>query len=102
MGEKALRFLLWVNDISFIIGEIITKSLLMGVPSGSVVKNLPLMQETQVQSLGREDPQRRAWKPTPVFLPRKSHGQRRLVGYGPWGCKESDMTEATEHGLTHY
>ena len=72
MGEKALRFLLWVNDISFIIGEIITKSLLMGVPSGSVVKNLPLMQETQVQSLGREDPQRRAWKPTPVFLPGKS------------------------------
>ena len=28
---------------------------------------------------------RRAWQPTPVFLPGKSHGQRRLVGYSPWG-----------------
>ena len=33
------------------------------------------------------------WQPTPVFLPEKSHGQRSLVGYSPWGCKESDMTE---------
>ena len=38
-------------------------------------------------------PWRRAWQPTPVFLPGESHGQRRLVGYSPWGRKESDMTE---------
>ena len=31
---------------------------------------------------------RRKWQPTPVFLPGKSHGQRSLVGYSPWGCKE--------------
>ena len=36
---------------------------------------------------------RRTWQPTPVFLPGKSHGQRSLVGYSPWGCKESDTTE---------
>ena len=36
---------------------------------------------------------RRKWQPTSVFLPRKSHGWRSLVGYSPWGCKESDMTE---------
>ena len=30
---------------------------------------------------------RRAWQPTPVFLPRESHGQRSLVGYSPWGRK---------------
>ena len=36
---------------------------------------------------------RRKWQPTPVFLPGKSHGQRSLVGYSPWGHKESDMTE---------
>ena len=35
---------------------------------------------------------RRKWQPTPVLLPGKSHG-RSLVGYSPWGCKESDMTE---------
>ena len=38
-------------------------------------------------------PWRRAWHSTPVFLPGESHGQRSLVGYSPWGCKESDMTE---------
>jgi len=37
----------------------------------------------------------RKWQPTPVFLPGKSHGRRSLEGYSPWGCKESDMTEAT-------
>ena len=36
---------------------------------------------------------RRQWHPTPVLLPGKSHGWRSLVGYSPWGCKESDMTE---------
>ena len=33
------------------------------------------------------------WHPTPVLLPGKSHGQRSLVGCGPWGREESDMTE---------
>ena len=41
-------------------------------------------------------PWRRIWQPTPVFLRRKSHGQRSWVGYSPYvGCKESDTTEAT-------
>ena len=31
--------------------------------------------------------------PLPVFLPREFHGQRSLVGYSPWSCKESDTTE---------
>ena len=35
----------------------------------------------------------RKWQSTPVFLPGGFHGQRSLVGYGPWGCKELDMTE---------
>ena len=51
------------------------------------VKNLPAMQETQVQSLGRKNSWRWEWLPTPVFLPR---GQRSLVDYSPWGRKESD------------
>ena len=38
-------------------------------------------------------PWRRKWQPTPVFLPGKSHGQRSLEGYSPWGHKESDRTE---------
>ena len=50
------------------------------------------MQETRIQSLGREDPRRRE-SSTPVFLSEEFHGQRSLVGYSPWGLKESDMTE---------
>ena len=38
-------------------------------------------------------PWRRAQEPTPVFLPGEIHGQRNLVGYSPWGYKESDTTE---------
>ena len=50
-----------------------------------------------VQSQGWEDPLERAWQATQVFLPGEPHGQRSLVGYGPWGHKESNTTEATEH-----
>ena len=58
-----------------------------------MVKNMPAMQETQVKSLDWEDPWRREWQPTPVFLPGESHGQRSLAGYSPWGRRESDRTE---------
>ena len=49
----------------------------------------------------RKIPWRRKWQSTAVFLPRKSHGQKTLVGYSPWGCKESDRSEATLHTCTH-
>ena len=55
------------------------------------------MEEMQFQSLGREDTLERKWQPTPVFLPGESHEQRSLAGYSPWGHKQSDTTEATEH-----
>ena len=45
-------------------------------------------------------PWRRKWQPTPVFLPRESHGQRSLTGYSPRGHKESDTTERL-HTHTH-
>ena len=41
----------------------------------------------------RKIPCRRKWQPTPASLSEKSHRQRRLVGYSPWGHRESDMTE---------
>ena len=40
-----------------------------------------------------EIPWRRKWQPTPGLLPGKSHWLSSLVGYSPWGCKESNMTE---------
>jgi len=74
-------------------------------PGGSVCKE----STCNAEDAGRHefDPQVRtipwmwAWQLTPVFLPGKSHGERSLVGYSPWGCKESDMTEVTEHAGTH-
>ena len=66
------------------------------MPGFTEIKNLPTMQETQVWSLGWEKiPWRRKWQPASVFLPGRVHGQRSLVGYSPWGHKESDTTEHT-------
>jgi len=59
-----------------------------GLPSWLMLENLPAMQETQVASWFGNIPWRKEWLPTPVFLPRESHGQRSLVGYSPWGWKE--------------
>ena len=49
----------------------------------------------------RKIPWNRKWQPAPVFLPGKFHGRRSLAGYSPRGCKESDMTEATQHACIH-
>ena len=51
--------------------------------AAQMIKNPPAMQETWVQSLSWEDPWRRAWPPTPLFLPRESHRQRSLAGFSP-------------------
>ena len=64
-----------------------------------MVKNLPAMQETRVQSLSWEDSLEKGMATTPVFFPREFHGQRSLAGYSPWGCKESDPIEQLT--LTH-
>ena len=62
-----------------------------------LVKNPPAKawdsKEMKFQSLGREDPLEEEMQPTPVFLPGEFHGQRSLVGYGPWGSKESNTDE---------
>ena len=67
-----------------------------------MVKNLPAVQETQVQSLGRKDPLEKGLLSTSVFFPREFHpgefhpgefhGQRSLAGCNPWGLKESGTT----------
>ena len=57
-----------------------------------MVKHLPAVRETQVQSLGWEDPLEKEME-TPVFLPGEFHGQKSLAGYSPWGHKELDTTE---------
>ena len=71
-----------------------------GLPSGSAVENPPATQEMRIPSLGQEDPGKRKWQPTPVFLPGESHGQRSQVGYSSQGHKESDTTEPTDSFTT--
>ena len=65
----------------------------------------PAMQETQVQSPGREDPLEKGMVSHSIRLPGESRGQRSLVGYNPWGHKGLDTTEqlstAQQQGLTN-
>ena len=53
-----------------------------------MVKNVPAMQETWLQSLSWKEPLEKAWPPSPEFLPGEFHGHR-----SPWGHKELDTTE---------
>ena len=64
-----------------------------GFPGSSVSKESPPMQETRVQSLGLEDPLEKEMATHSSILPGEFHGQRRLAGYSPRGCKEVDMTQ---------
>ena len=63
-----------------------------------MVKRLPAMQDSQVQSLGREDPLEKVMA---THSSGETHGQRSLVSYSPWGCKKSEKTEQITHTHTH-
>ena len=60
------------------------------------------MQETQVQSLGQEDPLEDKMATHSRILPGKPHGERSLVGHSPQGCTESDMTEQLSMSTTSF
>ena len=62
-------------------------------PGGSEVKVIPGF-DPWVGKI----PWRRKWHPTPVLLPGESHRGRSLVGYSPWGHKDSDTTSS--HSIT--
>ena len=67
-----------------------------GFPGGSVVKNLPAVQETWRHRFNpwvRKIPWRRKWQPAPVFLPGQCHEQRSLAGYSAWGGQALDSAE---------
>ena len=48
--------------------------------------------DPQVQKI----PWRKAWKPTPVFLPEESHGEWSLAVCGPWGCRRVRLDLTTK------
>ena len=86
------------------IQQYIKRTMIRGFPDGSVVKNLPANAGDTGLIPGSGRSPRRKWQPTPIFLPGGSHGQRSLVGYSLWGCKESDTTERlnTHTGTTQH
>jgi len=83
------------NTDLYILGYLAYLSSILG---GSVIKNLPAnagdTKRHRFEPWVRKISWRIKWQPTPVFLLEKSHGQRSLVGYSPWGCKESDTSVA--------
>ena len=79
--SKCLGFnISWLDDK----GQFIHLSIPFFLLGGAVVKNLPVNAgDARYEGLIRKVRKitwRRAWQPTPVFLPRESHGQRNLVG----------------------
>ena len=64
-----------------------------------MVKCLPTMQETRVQPLGKEDLLEKEMATHSSILPGKPRGGRSLVGYSPWGHKESDTTERLHYKI---
>ena len=80
----------WLHSVNICCTVIVSKGLPWRLSSKESACNTGDM-GTQIQSLGQGRSQK--WQPTPVFLPGKSHGQRSLAGYSPWGRKELDMTE---------
>ena len=67
-----------------------------------IVKNPPEVQETQVQSLGLEDPLEKGMATQSSILAWRIPGQRNLVGSSPQGPKESDITEQLTLSLFHF
>ena len=67
--------------------------LVLALLIAQLIKNLPTVQKPWVQSLGWDDLLEKEMATHSIFLPRKSHGWRNLVGYSSWGRKELDMTE---------
>ena len=81
-----------------------TKLIVMGFPGGPSGKEAAFQcrrhKRLKFDLWVRKIPWRRAWQPTLVFLPGESHGQRNPVRHGPWGHRELDTTEATQHAHT--
>ena len=92
---------LWLNNIILYVRMYHVFFILSSVEGSSLVaqmvKSLPEVWGTPVWSLDWEYPWRRKWQPTPGFLSGKSHGQRSLVGYTPWGRIQLDTTWQLTH-----
>ena len=92
LGDKTIKSCMEVIAIK--LRRRLEEGLVLGFPGGSDGPESACNAGDQgsIPGLGKI-PWRREWLPTPVFLPGEFHGERSLVGYSPWGCKESDTTQ---------
>ena len=72
-----------------------------GFPGDSLVKNLPARQEIRVRSLRWKDPLEEEMATHSSILARKSHGERGLADYSPWGCKRHTTYQLSHHHQSH-
>ena len=93
LQTSGFPFFLWLNNIPYCMWICILYVIYNAPLFFYNISVSPAIQEMWVQSPGWEDPLEEEGQPTPVFLPRETHGRRSLVGYSPNGCKESDMIE---------
>ena len=97
--EVAISIYIWKDLFGSVVG-LSTIFYLMDMLMAQTVKNLPACRRPRFDPWVRKIPCRRNWQSTPVFLLGEFHGQRSLVGYSPWGCRELDMTEWLTHTLS--
>ena len=86
-------YIKWIHQCHNISSILFTYFCFRASLGAQMVKNPPAIEDLQFGPWVRKRPCRREWLTTPVFLPGEFHGQRSLVGYSPWSCKESDITE---------
>ena len=98
----------WDHSVSLCLTYFTEHNALTGLPCDSVGKESACNARDCLQCRRprfdpwiRKIPWRRKWQASPGSLPRKSHGQRSLVGYSSWDCKESDTTEQLNHQSTN-
>ena len=97
LGDKTIKSCMEVIAIK--LRRRLEEGLVLGFPGGSdgTESACNAGDQGSIPGLGKI-PWRREWLPTPVFLPGEFHGERSLVGYSPWGCKESDTTRQLRLG----
>ena len=96
-GSSVIRWV-WFGQIPIVQPKLVHVSGFVNMPmSGWAILSCTIWNKGGLDPWVGKISWRRAWQPTAVSLPKESHGQRSLEGYSPWGHKESDTTEVTQH-----
>ena len=93
--KKSFCLRIWIEILLLSAKTFLTNAERRASLVAQIVKNLPVIQETGIWSLDQEDPLDS--NPLQYSCQEECHGQRSLVTYSPWGCRELDPTEWLRH-----